>query len=293
MNECSSGLDPTGVVIKRMNTPDLTRIRHLALDMDGTIYRGGTLFDFTPGFLARMRSLDIGCTFLTNNSSKSVKDYVKHLRRMGINADEDQLYTSTLSTIDYLREVMPAVRRLHVLGTASLQQEFRDVGFVIAADDEEPDAVIVGFDTDLTFARLCQAAWWIKQGKPYIATHPDRVCPTDEPTVLVDCGAICACLESATGRPPAAVLGKPDRRMLGGILARHGLQPCELAMVGDRIYTDVAMAHRAGAVGVLVLTGEATAADADACAEPPDLVVHSLKELGEILARAKEAKHQP
>ncbi|MGQ9651889.1 MAG: HAD-IIA family hydrolase, partial [Phycisphaerae bacterium] len=225
---------------------DLSVIRHFALDMDGTIYKGEGLFDFTRDFLTRMTRLGIGYTFLTNNSSRSLKDYVLHLRQMGIEATADQIYTSALSTFDYLRREHPAVRRLFVLGTPSLRDEFAGAGFTVLADDEEPEAVVLGFDTTLTFPRLCQAAWWIKQGKPFIATHPDRVCPTDQPTVLVDCGSVCACLTEATGVKPLAVPGKPDPAMLIGILARHSLRPSELAMVGDRLYTDMVMAHRAG-----------------------------------------------
>ena len=109
--------------------------------------------------------------------------------------------------------------------------------------------MLVGFDQTLTYARLCRAAWWITQGKPYFATNPDRVCPTDQPTVLVDCGSITAALQTATGCAPKAVLGKPDPAMLEGILRGHHLAAEKLAMVGDRLYTDMAMARRAGAVG--------------------------------------------
>jgi HAD superfamily hydrolase (TIGR01450 family) len=270
-----------------INAHRLASIRHLALDMDGTIYRGGTLFDFTHGFLARMRELGIGYTFLTNNSSKSHKDYLRHLASIGIEASEDQLYTSTLSTMDYMQSELPQTRRLYVLGTPSLREEFAEAGFTVVDDEEEPEAVVVGFDTTLTFQRLCKTAWWITQGKPFIATHPDFVCPTDRPTVLVDCGAVCACLQSATGCRPRAVLGKPDARMLTGILRRQRLQPSELAMVGDRLYTDMAMAHRAGAVGVLVLTGEARACDVENGSISPDVVVPSLRELGDLLAQRK------
>lgn len=266
----------------------LGAIRHLALDMDGTIYCGGRLFDFTLPFLARLGALGIGYTFLTNNSSRSHADYLAHLRRLGIHAEAHQLYTSTLATIDYLRREQPKVGRLFVLGTISLREEFAAAGFEVVSDQFEPDAVVVGFDTSLEYARLCQAAWWITRGKPFIATHPDRVCPTDQPTILVDCGAICAALEHATGRRPDAVLGKPDPRMLTGILARHGLRPDQLAMVGDRLYTDMAMARRAGVVGVLVLTGEATAGDVPQCPTPPDLVLPSLQELGTLLASAQQ-----
>lgn len=274
----------------------LTRLRgitHVALDMDGTIYKGGTLFPCTTPFLQRMRELGIGYTFLTNNPSKSSADYLAHLGRLGIPATAEQLYTSTQATLDCLRRRFPAVRRIFALGTPSMLSQFADAGFTLTRDDpaDVPDAVVVGFDLTLTYARVCRAAWWIQQGKPFLATNPDRVCPTDQPTVLVDCGAICALLEKATGRAPDIVLGKPDPTMLGGIVARHGLRADQIAMVGDRLYTDILMARRAQAFGVLVLTGEATAADAAAEAEGearPDLVLPSLAELGELLAASRQ-----
>jgi HAD superfamily hydrolase (TIGR01450 family) len=270
----------------------LRDIRHVALDMDGTIYSGGTLFESTKPFLALLAELDIGHTFLTNNSSKSAKDYLAHLSRIGIPTTADQLYTSTHATIEYLKQKMPAVRRLFVLGTASMNRELTNAGFALTADStsDEPDGVLVGFDTDLKFARLCRTAYWISKGKPFIATHPDRVCPTDRPTVLVDCGSICAALEQATGRAPNVVLGKPDPCMLRGILSRHALAPAQLAMVGDRLYTDMAMAHRAGALGVLVLTGATTVARAAKHSPTPDLVVSGLAEFGERLRAARPKK---
>ena len=270
----------------------LRDIRHVALDMDGTIYSGGTLFASTQPFLALLAELGIGHTFLTNNSSKSAKDYLAHLRKIGIPATADQLYTSTQATIAYLRQQLPAVQRLFALGTASMSRELEAAGFSLTADSasDEPDGVLVGFDTELTFPRLCRAAYWISKGKPFIATHPDRVCPTDQPTVLVDCGAICAALKEATGRAPDMVLGKPDPCMLRGILSRHALAPAQLAMVGDRLYTDMAMAHRAGALGVLVLTGETTAAEGANHSPAPGLIVSGLAEFGERLRAARQEK---
>jgi NagD protein len=171
-----------------------------------------------------------------------------------------------------------------------MAQEIAEAGFALTAEDhlDEPDAVLVGFDTTLCFARLCRAAYWIKQGKPFVATHPDRICPTDQPTVLVDCGAICAALEKAAGRAPTAVLGKPNPIMLRGILQRHRLKPQELALAGDRLYTDMAMARQAGALGVLVLTGESTAADAAGADVPLDLIVPNLEEFGRHLRDARQ-----
>lgn len=270
----------------------LRQIRHVALDMDGTIYSGGTLFNFTRPFLTQLTGLGIGYTFLTNNSSKSVKDYVTHLHALGVAATVDQIYTSTNATIEFLRETMPLVRRLFVLGTTSMSAEISAAGFSLAADsaDDEPDAVLIGFDTELRFSRLCRAAYWIKQGKPFLASHPDRVCPTDERTVWVDCGSICAALKEATGRGPDAVLGKPAPRMLRGLLHKLELRPENLVMVGDRLYTDIVMARQAGTLGVLVLTGEATTEEAARQLPPPDLVVADLAALGEKLRGARNAK---
>jgi HAD superfamily hydrolase (TIGR01450 family) len=276
---------PTPPVATAEALQRLHRIAHVALDMDGTIYKGGTLFPCTAPFLALLKRLGIGYSFLTNNPSKSVPDYLKHLEKMGLTATRNELYTSTMATIDHLRSKHPHVRRIFALGTLSMLAEFSGAGFKLTADDatDEPDAVIVGFDLTLTYSRLCRAAWWIQKGKLFVATNPDLVCPTDQPTVFVDCGSICAALEKAAGRTPDVVLGKPDPAMLGGILARHNLQPDQVAMVGDRIYTDILMAQRANAFGVLVLSGEATAADAAAASRAPDLIVPSLAEFGELL----------
>lgn len=267
----------------------LRKIRHVALDLDGTVYRGRTLFPFTLAFLALLRELRIGHTFLTNNSSKSTRDYLLHLASFGIAATAEELYTSTQATVACLQGQYPQIKRLFVLGTPSLRGELAEAGFGLSEEDpaDEPDAVVVGFDTSLVFSRLCRAAYWIQQGKLFVATHPDRICPTDEPTVLVDCGSLCAALQQAAGRAPDEVLGKPDPTMLTGILERHRLEPAELAMAGDRLYTDMAMARSAGAMGVLVLTGETTRADAAAADLPIDLVVQDLSVFG---GRLKEAK---
>ena len=268
------------------------KIKHVALDMDGTIYKGSTLFPYTVPFLALLKNMGIGYSFLTNNPSKSVADYLKHLENMGLPATADELYTTVQATINSLKTTYPAAERLFILGTPSMIGEFEKAGYVSTADDpcDEPDAVVVGFDMSLTYPRLCRAAWWIHCGKPYLATNPDWVCPTDQPVILVDCGSICAMLEKATGRKPDVTLGKPQPEMLDGILQAHGLCPSEVAMAGDRIYTDMLMAHKAGAFGVLVLSGEATLEDAQKADPQPDITLQSIEQLGELLVEAKNFK---
>ncbi len=267
----------------------LKQIKHVALDMDGTIYNGSTLFPYTPGFLASLKAAGIGYSFLTNNPSKNTDDYLKHLEKMGIPATRAEMYTSALGTIDYLKNNYPAIKRLFILGTPSMIAEFEANGFVSTADDpnDVPDAVIVGFDSSLVYARLCRAAWWISRKLVYIATNPDWVCPTDQPVILVDCGAICACLEGATKRSPDIVIGKPDPRMLDGILHRYKLRPAEIAMVGDRLYTDVKMAVNAKALGVLVLSGEATMEDTIGADVVADVIADHVAAFGALLLAVK------
>jgi Predicted sugar phosphatases of the HAD superfamily len=269
--------------MRKTNT-DLHGIRRLALDMDGTIYLGSRLFDCTRPFLGLLGKLGIGHSFLTNNSSRSRDDHLRKLARLGIEAEPEQLITSTHATADHLRRHLPGARRLFVLGTPSMQAELGSLGFHSCEDD--PDAVVVGFDTTLSYERLCRAAWWISRGKPFLASHPDLVCPTDQPTLLVDCGAICRALETATRVSPLYV-GKPSPRMIEGILERHGLRADEVAMVGDRLSTDMALARQSGVFGVLVLTGEATRADVKTSPWKPDLIVEDVGELGRLLAEAK------
>lgn len=259
----------------------LRQIKHIALDMDGTIYNGGALFPSTLSFLNELKEMGIGYSFLTNNPTKSVEDYVAHLNKMGIQANKEEIYTSAQATIDYIGMNYPAMKRLFILGTPSMIKEFEQGGFYSTADNpaDKPDGIVVSFDTSLTYARLCRAAWWIKNNLPYIATNPDLVCPTDQPVTLVDCGSLCACLEKATGRKPDAVIGKPGARMLEGILKRYHLHPCQVAVIGDRLYTDMQLAKNAKALGILTLTGETKLEDVKKAKSYPDIIVGDLLEL--------------
>jgi NagD protein len=265
------------------------RIKHVALDMDGTIYLGSKLFSFTKDFLRMLEENGIGYSFLTNNPTRSISDYLKKLAGLGIEASEDNMYTTAVATIEYIQTNMPDVHRLFVLGTPSMLKEFEDAGFELTSTDasDRPDALVVAFDTTLVYERLCHASWLASEGLPYIATNPDRVCPTDKPTILVDCGSICKCIEHATGRQPDLVIGKPNPNMLAGIRHRYGLEANEIAMCGDRIYTDVAMANNAGALGVLVLSGETTLDTALNSNPQPPITALNVMEFGNLLMESR------
>jgi len=267
--------------------PHLKQLKHLILDLDGTIYKGETLFPFVLEFFDIIQNLGIGYTFITNNSAFSVRQYLQKLNTLGLPATVDTIYTSALMTIDYLQSRMKGIKRLFIVGTDGLKSEFRDENFEIVASPEtqRPDAVVVGFDPNLDFTALCKAGYWIQRDVPFIATNPDRICPTDQKTLLIDCGSLCAALETATGKSPDAVLGKPDPRMIQGVINRKHLENGDVAVIGDRLYTDMEMAKRADVLSVLVLTGETQPDDISDCSVQPDIVVDNVLEFAKILQK--------
>ncbi|MDE6715646.1 MAG: HAD-IIA family hydrolase [Muribaculaceae bacterium] len=265
------------------------KIKHVALDMDGTIYLGSKLFPFTKRFLQSLTDAGIRYSFLTNNPTKSIKDYVEKLRKLGIEATAEEVYTTAVATIDYIKQNHPEAKRLYVLGTPSMVEEFEAAGFEMAEDNpaDKPDLLVVAFDTTLEYKRFCRAAWWASQGVGYIATNPDRVCPTDQEVILIDCGSMCECIYHATGRRPDIVIGKPNPDMLRCIMKKYGLAEDEVAMCGDRIYTDVATARNAGALGVLVLSGETTLETAMNSDPQPPVTALNVEEFGKLLIASR------
>ena len=250
-------------------------IRCVMMDLDGTVYEGDTLYPSSLPFFDALSRRGIAWGFVTNNTSRSIDSYVARLRGMGIPvAGRDRVVTPVLSVTDALRAEFPAFKRLFLLGTEDFRREMLSFGFEEAADspNDRPDAVVTAFDMSLNYGRLCRAAWWIRNGVPWFATHPDAFCPTAEQTWLVDCGAITACLETATGVRCRRVFGKPNPDMLQVMLNRLGLRPSELLMAGDREHTDIESGIRAGVRTLRISSGVgggAAETRADYCA--PDL----------------------
>ena len=279
-----SGINDCDLLIER-----LQNLKHIALDMDGTLYYDSDLFPWTIPFLNTLEHFGIGHSFLTNNPTKSAKDYIAHLSKMGINASLDEMLTSARATIDFIKHHFNH-KKLFIVGTPSMIREFEEAGFIATkGTDDKPDAVIVAFDKTLVYEKLCHAAFWISQGLPYIATNPDRVCPTKERTVLVDCGSICAAIEYSVGRKPDIIIGKPNPIMIETIVKRLKIEPAQIAAAGDRIYTDVMAAANAKALSILVLSGEAQIKDIEESQLKPDIVVDNLGDLKEMIVFAKES----
>ena len=253
----------------------LKDVKLFLLDMDGTFYLGDQLIEGSLDFIEKVKSTGRDFLFLTNNSSHNADFYVQRLRRMGLDVDRSKVMTSGEATCEKLKELYPG-KRAFVLGNEFLVQDFREAG--IEVDQRNPEIVVIGFDTTLDYAKMTAVCDFVRAGLPYIATHPDFNCPT-ETGFVPDLGAMMALIEASTGRRPDVVLGKPNRGIVDEALARTGFGPQEMAMVGDRLYTDVATGVNHGMPGILVLSGEATMADVAASTVKPDLVFGKLADM--------------
>lgn len=250
----------------------LRSIRLYLFDMDGTLYLGNQLFSFTTELLKRIRDTGRRYLFMTNNSSKSVEDYIKKLGKLGISAAREDFITSSQATAYYLKQNFPN-HRLYVCGTQSLKKELMMEGFTVTEHLPDVDCIVMGFDTELTFQKLEDVSRLLltREGIPYIATNPDYVCPTEFGSVP-DCGSVCDMIYNATGKRPV-VIGKPSPLMPQLAMAQYGYSKEETAVVGDRIYTDIKSGLNAGITGILVMSGETTQEILEQSEEKPNLVL--------------------
>ena len=244
------------------------------LDLDGTIYLGGSLVDGALEFLSRLEARGILRYFLSNNSSRSVSQYLEKLHGLGVTASEDEVLLSTHDLLSWLSA--EGVTEAYLVGTEGMRGMLEDAG--IGARSETPQYVILGYDTEVTYEKLATASIHLQNGVPLVASHPDLVCPSPEGG-LPDSGAYMALFEAATGVVPSHVCGKPNAGMILHKVDELGLAAERCAMVGDRLYTDMEMAERAGVHGILVLSGEATLEDAEDAPQNPSLIVGSVADL--------------
>ena len=265
-----------------MDIKKLKDIKLFLFDMDGTLYLGNRLFDFTIELLEAIKRSGGRYLFMTNNSSKSVSDYIKKLSALGIDSDREDFITSSQATAYYLKKYHDGAR-LYVCGTESLKQELRENGFTITEELDEVDCIVMGFDTELTFKKLRDVSELLltREGIPYIATNPDYVCPTEFGSVP-DCGSVCDMLYNVSKRRPI-VIGKPEALMPSLAMERLGVTGAATAVIGDRIYTDIKSGINAGTVTVLVLSGETTLDILESSPDKPDFVLESAKEILDVL----------
>ena len=235
---------------------NLDGIEAVFLDLDGTIYLGGELVPGAIDFLGRCDEKGVARYFLSNNSSRSVSQYLKKLQDFGIPAVADDVLLSTHDLLAWLAK--EEVTETWMIGTEGMGEMLEDAG--ISTQSTNPQYVVLGYDTELNYEKIATGSIHLHAGVPLVASHPDMVCPSPDGG-LPDVGAYLAMLKVTTGVDPVHITGKPNAGMILHKIEALGLDPTKCAMVGDRLYTDIAMATRAGCVGVLVLSGEATRED--------------------------------
>lgn len=252
------------------------------LDMDGTFYLGERILPGAADFLRAVRETGRDFLFFTNNSSKAPEEYLAKLAGMGCPVGREKLMTSGDVTIRYLQTHCPG-QTVYLAGTPPLERSFARAGIPLAgaAPVRQPDLVVAGFDTTLTYEKLERLCTYVRGGARFLATHPDINCPT-ETGFIPDCGAICAAVALSTGVQPQ-YLGKPYAETAQMITQHTGVPLQQTAFVGDRLYTDVAAGVNNGARGLLVLTGETKADDVPASPVQPDGIYESLGEMAALL----------
>lgn len=249
------------------------------LDMDGTLYLGDEVFEGAVDFIDTIAKSGREYIYLTNNSSRAGVDYLNRLRRLGFPCEMENIFTSGMATAMYLNSVFPGCT-VYPVGTKAFMNELLSYG--VKLGEEDVSVVCVGFDTELVYEKLDKAVHYLRRGAAFVAANPDWVCPMPAGEVLPDCGSICALLTAASGVEPEFI-GKPNRNMVDIISKKTGVPNDQICCVGDRLYTDIAVAQNAGAVSICVLSGESSQADVDAADRKPDYVLNNVAEIADIL----------
>ena len=264
-----------------VNLEKLQQIRCFLMDMDGTIYLGSQLLHGAADWLNLLDDRGIAYYFLTNNSSKSQVEYARKFSRLGLSIPEEKIFTSGEATAIYLKQHFPDAA-LYVVGTPPLVMEFERHGFSFSESD--PEVAVLGFDTTLTYDKLRKLCDLVVAGKPYIATHPDINCPTEE-GFKPDIGSMIELVAASTGRRPDVIIGKPYRPIVDALIEKTGFPIEAHCMIGDRLYTDISLGQW-GITTALVLSGETKAADLAGTQYEPDFVVADIAELMELFNKA-------
>ena len=256
------------------------------LDMDGTIYNENEIFDGTLEFLEEIERRDGQYVFITNNSSKSVEDYVQKVRAMGIKAEYENFYTSGQATAMYLKENYPN-QVVYCMGTKSLIKELREAGIEVVTEvDERAGVVLLGFDTENTSEKIRNTCIMLGRDVAYLATNPDLVCPVSF-GYIPDCGSMSIMLKNATGKEPFFI-GKPEPIMVNCVLKKLNCNREDAVIVCDRLYTDIKTGANAQVDTICVLSGEASMEDILQGEVEPTYIFKSVKEIYEGLTEETE-----
>jgi len=259
-----------------MNKNELRNIDLFVLDMDGTIYLGEKILPGAIEFVHTARAKGKKVVFFTNNASKNPANYVDKLNRMGFGATREDVVTAGDVTIEYLKKYRTG-KPVYLVGTPALHQSFAESNVEIS---ENAEIVVSSFDTTLTYEKLVTACDLIRNGAEFFCTHPDFNCPTEN-GFIPDSGAIAALITASTNVEPK-YFGKPYKETADMISDLFGVPFEKTAIVGDRLYTDIALGKNNGLMSVLVLSGETKIDDVNE-SNAPDIILNGIGEIIEYL----------
>jgi 4-nitrophenyl phosphatase len=263
------------------SSPEYLRnnVKCFLVDLDGTIYKGQSLLKGSINLIKVFNTLEKDYLFLTNNSSINRTLTADKLSQNGLLTREEKILTSGGATAIYMQKLYPKAR-VFVVGTSSLEEEFLIRGFQLT--DKDPEVVVLGFDTGLTYNKLWKLSEFVYSGIPYIATHPDRTClyengfmPETAPTI--------AYIESAAGKRPDVVIGKPNPIMAEIASEMTGYPLNKMAIIGDSLETDIPMGKNAGIPTILILSGDTLPGTMTGDQPKPDFIFNDLDELSNVL----------
>ena len=275
-----------------MDYERLINTRLFLLDMDGTLYLGDDVFDGAVDFIHSISETGRNYIYLTNNSSRAGVDYITRLRKLGFPCEAENVFTSGMATGEFLNQNYPGAK-VYLAGTKAFYRELQSYGIDLVNDEnghtdvDTVDDVVQGFDTELVYEKLDLACHFLRRGAKFIAANPDWVCPMPADEVLPDCGSICALLTAASGVKPEYI-GKPNRNMIDVVSKMTGVPNENICAVGDRLYTDIAVAKNAGSVSVCVLSGESSEQDIAESEVKPDYVLKDVAEIAKVLRAAEK-----
>ena len=250
----------------------LKTIRHLIIDMDGVLYLGDQPMPGLLDFFAFLCEQQIVFQLVTNNSTLTPSMYVEKLGGMGVSVPASCVLTSSIATAGYVAGRYPGGSHVFAIGEEGLFAALQSAGLVISRRD--PVAVVVGFDRDITYAKLREATLLIRSGVPFIATNPDPTLPMPEGQVP-GTGTIVAAVEAATDTPPL-VIGKPEPLLMTQAMERMGAVASSTAAVGDRPETDILSARRADVLSILTLSGATDRARLATFDIEPDIILQDI-----------------
>lgn len=251
----------------------MTKSKLILFDLDGTLYLNGVLFPGVRELIEKLHHSQYQYGFLTNNSTIGPGDYYRKLKRLGLILKPRNVVTSCEASCLMLKGLNLGPD-IYILGTRKFRAFMETQGYRHTC--ENPGALLIGFDTELTYRKLTEATRLVLAGVPIVASHPDPICPGDLP----DAGLLLEYFKAVKpGTIIQAIAGKPHRWLVELLEQRFQVQRNEIIMVGDRINTDMRFAANFGMRSMLVLNGRELPDPGDIC---PDVVV---PEIGQLLTR--------